>query len=144
MGGDLLAKIWAQDFVPIFAVGTLWALHALVLDRRQGAIFWVVLLPLCLIQIHFSGLALAATVVLLLLLLRPAVDWPSSVAGVTLAAILALPYFGLQYKTDWIDFKIAAGTVGKQNYQVPDGMTVHPELGSGLPSREPWWQRWRS
>jgi len=34
-------KIWAQDFVPFFATGTMWAVHALVLGKKPKAIFLV-------------------------------------------------------------------------------------------------------
>src|ERR1041384_8462668 len=74
-------KIWAQDFVPVFVTGLMWAMHALVVGQKPKAIFWAVLLPLCVIQIHFSGLALTAMVVAILLLLRPKMDWRFAVAG---------------------------------------------------------------
>ena len=39
-------KIWAQDFVPIFATATMWAVHSICLGNRPKAIFWCVLLPI--------------------------------------------------------------------------------------------------
>ena len=36
----------------------MWAVHALVFGKKPKAIFWCLLLPLCVVQIHFSGVAL--------------------------------------------------------------------------------------
>ena len=96
-------KIWAQDFVPVFATATMWALHALVLGKKPKAVFWVLCLPICVIQIHYSGFALTATVVAILLLLRPKIDWRLAIAGVALAAALAVPYVMAQQKNGWAE-----------------------------------------
>jgi hypothetical protein len=54
-------KIWAQDFVPVLATGAMWAAHSLVLGKNPKAMFWLLCLPLSVIQIHFSGFALTAS-----------------------------------------------------------------------------------
>ena len=131
-------KIWAQDFVPVFATGTMWAVHALVIGKKPKAVFWALLLPLCVIQIHFSGLALTATVVAILLVLRPKIDWRFAAAGVALAVLVTLPYLKFQSENHWEDFHRAAATIGKQKYNIPAGMTVHPDLGYALPRRDCW------
>lgn len=133
-------KLWAQDFVPAFAVGTIWAVHALCLGKKPRAIFWALFLPLCVIQIHFSGLALTATVVAVVLVLRPKVDWKWAGAAVVAAFLLMIPYLRLQSQNDWADFRKAAATVGGQKFNFPPGMTVHPDNGYALPSRAPWVQ----
>ena len=112
-------KIWAQDFVPVFATGTMWAVHALVVGKKPKAVFWALLLPLCVIQIHFSGLALTATVVVILLVLRPKIDWRFAATGVALAVLMTLPYLKFQSENQWADFRRAAETIGGQNYRIP-------------------------
>ena len=130
-------KIWAQDFVPIFATGTMWALHALVLGRRPKAIFWCLFLPLCVIQIHFSGLALTAVVLVVAAWLRPRIDWRFAGAGLIAAILPMLPYLNLQIKTGWTDFKQAMTAVGgNQQWEQLRGMTIHPVTGYRFPSRE--------
>lgn len=131
-------KIWAQDLVPVFVVGTLWALLALVFEGRRKATFWVLVLPLCLTQIHFSGAALTVVVVTLLLLLRPAVDWRRAAAAVAVAVVLGLPYLWYQTCNGWSDFRQARVTLAGQAYRIPEGMVVHPELGYAFPRRDSW------
>ena len=131
-------KIWAQDFVPVLSVGTMWAVHALVVGKKPKAVFWALLLPLCVIQIHFSGLALTATVVAILLVLRPRINWRFAAAGVAFAVLITLPYLKFQSENHWADFHKAAATIGRQNYHIPAGMTVHPDLGYALPRRDCW------
>ncbi len=129
-------KIWAQDFVPIFATATLWALHAVVLGKRPRAIFWVVLLPLCVVQIHFSGLAMTAGVLAVLVWLRPRIDWRFAAGGLAAAVVVMLPYLRLQSQTDWADVKQAMNTVGGgQHWEQLNGITTHPVTGYRLPSR---------
>lgn len=133
-------KLWAQDFVPAFAVATIWAVHALCLGKKSRAIFWALFLPLCVIQIHFSGLALTATVVAVVLVFRPKIDWKWAGAAIAAALLLMIPYLRLQSQNDWADFRKAAATVGGQKFNFPPGMTVHPDNGYALPSRTPWVQ----
>ena len=128
-------KIWAQDFVPLFAVGTMWALHALVLGKNRRAVFWVLLLPLCVIEIHFSGFALLTTVLAILLWLRPRLDWRWAVAGVVTAVMLMIPYLRLQSANNWQDFRLMTAQVGRQKWQLPPGLTIHPNSGYPLPRR---------
>jgi len=129
-------KIWAQDFVPFFATCTLWAVHALVLGKKPKAIFWCVLLPLCVIQIHFSGIALTAAVVALVAWLRPKIDWRWAAGGVVAAGLLMAPYLYLQQQTNWTDFKQAMNVGGKQQWEKLNGVTTHPVSGYRLPSKQ--------
>ena len=128
-------KIWAQDFVPVFVTGLMWAMHALVIGQKPKAVFWAVLLPLCVIQIHFSGLALTAMVVAILLLLRPKMDWRFAVAGLVTAAFLLVPYVQFQAANGWHDFKQAAAQIGGQKWNIPEGITIRPDSGYPLPRR---------
>ncbi|HXI83781.1 MAG TPA: hypothetical protein VNL17_06790 [Verrucomicrobiae bacterium] len=129
-------KIWAQDFVPVFATATIWAMHALILGKKPKAVFWVLCLPLCVIQIHYSGFALTATVVAILLLLRPKIDWRLAVAGVALAAVLAVPYVMAQQKNGWAEWKRMSEERSSSRWsQLPLGMTISPQSGYPFPRR---------
>ena len=130
-------KIWAQDFVPVFATATMWAVHSIVLGSRPKAIFWCVLLPLCVVQIHFSGLALTVAVVVTLLWLRPKIDWRFAVGGLVVAIITMIPYFKFQQAHNWSDFKQAMNAVGGgQQWEQLHGVTTHPVSGYRLPSKQ--------
>ncbi|HUJ09071.1 MAG TPA: hypothetical protein VL171_03530 [Verrucomicrobiae bacterium] len=130
-------KIWAQDFVPVFATATIWAVHAVVLGKRPKAVFWAILLPLCVIQIHFSGVALTATVLVILLWLRPKIDWRFAAGGVVGAVVLMIPYLQLQSRTGWADFRQAMNAVGGgQQWEQLHGITTHPISGYRLPSKQ--------
>jgi len=130
-------KIWAQDFVPVFATATMWALHALVLGKKPKAIFWCVLLPLCVVQIHFSGIALTVAVVVIVAWLRPKIDWRFAAAGIVAAGVTLAPYLYLQHQTGWGDFRQAMNTVGGgQQWEKLNGVTTHPVSGYRLPSKQ--------
>jgi hypothetical protein len=130
-------KIWAQDFVPIFATGTMWAVHAVCLGKKPKAIFWCVLLPICVVQIHFSGLALTAGVIAILLWLRPKVDWRFAGAGLAVAVVTMIPYFRFQQAHDWADLRQAMRTVGGgQQWEQLGGVTTQPVTGYRLPSKQ--------
>jgi hypothetical protein len=130
-------KIWAQDFVPVFAVATMWAMHALVLGKKPKAIFWCLFLPLCVVQIHFSGLALTAAVVLIVAWLRPRIDWRFAVAGLVVALITMAPYLWLQQQTGWQDFKQARNAIGgDKKWEQLNGITTDPMTGYRMPSKE--------
>jgi hypothetical protein len=130
-------KIWAQDFVPVFATATMWAVHSVVLGNRPKAIFWCVLLPICVIQIHFSGVALTVTVLAILAWLRPKIDWRFAAAGLIAAIITMIPYFKFQQAHDWADFKQALHAVGGgQQWEQLHGVTTHPVTGYRFPSKQ--------
>ena len=129
-------KIWAQDFVPVLATATIWALHALVLGKKPKAVFWVLCLPICVIQIHYSGFALTATVVAILLLLRPKIDWRLAIAGVVLAMALAVPYVMAQQKNGWAEWKKMSEERSASRWsQLPPGITINPQSGYPFPRR---------
>ena len=129
-------KIWAQDFVPAFATATMWAAHALVVGKKPKAVFWVLSLPLCVIQIHYSGFALTATVLAILVLLRPKIDWRFAVAGVAVAAGLAVPYVAEQQKRGWAEWKrMSEESTSSHWEQLPPGLTINPQSGYPFPRR---------
>ena len=129
-------KIWAIDVEPLLTGGVGWALHALVLERKPKAIFWVALLVPCLVMNHFSGFGPLAATLGVLLLLRPRMDWRWAAGGVLIAGLLALPYVRYQQINHWADLKQAGATVGTDRWsQLPPGLTVHPQYGARLPRR---------
>jgi hypothetical protein len=129
-------KIWAQDFVPVLATGTMWAAHSLILGKNPKAIFWLLCLPLCVIQIHYSGFALTASAISVIVLLRPRIDWRFAVAGVAVAVLLALPYVIAQQKNGWAEWKrMSEEGSGRHWEQLPRGMTINPQSGYTFPRR---------
>jgi hypothetical protein len=94
------------------------------------------LLPLCVVQIHFSGIALTAAVVAIIAWLRPKIDWRWAAGGVVVAGLLMAPYLYLQTKTGWADFKQAMNVGGKQHWEQLNGVTTHPITGYRLPSKQ--------
>jgi hypothetical protein len=130
-------KIWAQDFVPVFATATMWAVHALCVGKRQKAVFWCVLLLLCVVQIHYSGVALTVGVLVILAWLRPRVDWRFAAGGLVVALVTMIPYFKFQQAHGWADFKQAVNAVGGgQQWEQLHGVTTHPVSGYRLPSKQ--------
>lgn len=130
-------KIWAQDFVPFFATATMWAVYSVALGKKPKAIFWCVLLPICVIQIHFSGIALTVAVLAILAWLRPKIDWRFAAAGLAVAIVTMIPYFKFQQAHDWSDIKQAMHSVGGgQQWEQLRGVTTHPVTGYRLPSKQ--------
>lgn len=129
-------KIWAQDFVPVLATGTLWAVHSLILGKNPKAIFWLLCLPLCVIQIHYSGFALTASAIAVVVALRPRIDWRFAVAGVAVAVVLALPYVVAQQKSGWAEWKRMSEEGSSRRWeQLPPGLTINPQSGYPFPRR---------
>ncbi len=84
-------KIWAQDLLPLFVTGYVFAgLLAFVEGRSRWVLVHLALLAI-IIESHYSGLALAPLTVVLLVIYRRRVDWRFVGAGVGLAALTALP-----------------------------------------------------
>jgi len=129
-------KIWAQDFVPVFATATMWAVHSLVLGKKPKAVFWVLCLPLCVVQIHYSGFALMAATVAVLVLLRPRIDWRYAAAGAAVALALALPYAMEQQRKGWAEWRRMSEESSSRRWeQLPPGMTINPQSGYPFPRR---------
>jgi 4-amino-4-deoxy-L-arabinose transferase-like glycosyltransferase len=85
-------KIWAQDLLPLFAVG--WAIGA-ALAFVEGRRAFIVLHLLCLaiaVQLHPAAIALVPATILLLIIFRRQVDWRYLLLGGVLAALMAAPF----------------------------------------------------
>mgnify|MGYP001338155789 FL=1 len=85
-------KIWAQDLLPLFAVG--WAIGAalaFVEGRRAFLVLHLVCLAIA-VQIHPAALGLVPVTILFLLVFRRRVDWRYLLLGGLLAALTAAPF----------------------------------------------------
>ncbi len=85
-------KIWAQNLLPLFAVG--WGIGA-VLAFVEGRRPFVALHVLCLavaVQIHPAAIGLAPATLLFLIVFRRRVAWGWLLAGGALGALTAVPY----------------------------------------------------
>jgi 4-amino-4-deoxy-L-arabinose transferase-like glycosyltransferase len=85
-------KIWAQDLLPLFAVG--WAIGA-ALAFVEGRRAFIVLHLLCLaiaVQLHPAAIALVPATLLFLIVFRRQVDWRLFILGGALAALTAAPF----------------------------------------------------
>lgn len=85
-------KIWAQDLLPLFAVG--WAIGAALafVEGRRG---FVVLHLVCLaiaVQVHPAALGLVPATLLFLLVFHRRVDWRYFLLGGLVAALTAAPF----------------------------------------------------
>jgi hypothetical protein len=105
----LSRKIWAQDLLPVFIGGFVLAAHAFLVDRRPGALAWLLILAAAAVQLHFSALILAGVLAGLLVAggswVRP--RWLA--AGVAGALLLLAPYLLHLLRTRGADFAHLAG-----------------------------------
>ncbi|MBP6786831.1 MAG: hypothetical protein KA170_04515 [Candidatus Promineofilum sp.] len=85
-------KIWAQNLVPLFAVGwSIGAVLAFVEGRRPFVVLHLVCLALA-AQLHPAAAGLAPATLLFLVVFRRRVGWGWVVVGGLLAALTAAPY----------------------------------------------------
>lgn len=131
-------KIWAIDIEPLLMVLLWWSLMALTIGRKPKAIAGVLFICGCLCQNHFPGFAISAAVLAMLLLLRPRINWWWATGAVVASVILVIPYLRYQTSHDWADFRQALKTIGGQKFQIPEGITIHPQTGHRLPREEHW------
>ncbi|MDP6792630.1 MAG: hypothetical protein QF660_01110 [Anaerolineales bacterium] len=84
-------KIWAQNLLPLFALG--WAITAVITftaGRRRAALCHGLLLGI-IPQIHFSGLALLPISIVTAIICRRRVAWKWLAAGAAISTVVALP-----------------------------------------------------
>lgn len=85
-------KIWAQNLLPLFAVG--WAIGA-ALAFVEGRRAFIVLHLICLavaVQLHPAAIALVPATILLLIVFRRRVDWRYLILGGALAVLSAASF----------------------------------------------------
>ena len=134
-------KIWAQNLLPLFAVG--WGIGAALafVDGRRA---FVVLHLLCLglaVQLHPAALGLAPATALLLVVFRRRVGWGWVVLGGLLAALTFAPYlwhlWGL-WRTGGLPFSTgqAAAEVTLDSLRlaltIAAGFGIEPLAGEGF------------
>ena len=85
-------KIWAQNLLPVFAVG--WAIAAALafVEGRPRAIIPHLIFLAVAVQIHPSALGLVPATLLFLVVFRRRVDWRLFVMGGVLAGLTAAPF----------------------------------------------------
>ena len=85
-------KIWAQNLLPVFAVG--WAIAAALafVEGRPRAIIPHLIFLAVAVQIHPSALGLVPATLLFLVVFRRRVDWRLFVMGGVLAVLTAAPF----------------------------------------------------
>jgi 4-amino-4-deoxy-L-arabinose transferase-like glycosyltransferase len=104
-------RVYAQDCVALFS-GLILLMSLRVLERRKPSdAFWVIVLTACLIQIHFSGLAVAAALVLAWAVLRPRLSWRAAGAGLAVSFLLYLPYLIHMVQSDFLDLRLVLKTI---------------------------------
>ena len=106
-------KIWGQDLMPIFTVGLLWSLFAVLERPRTRAVLLVPVLVCLVFQLGFSGLALAVPAAVMLLYRSRDVHWPAFGVGVVAAAFLLGPWLGHEVGHGFADVgKLVSGGRG--------------------------------
>lgn len=104
-------KIWAPDLIIPLVVPLLYFLHRFYIDQDKKSIVWVVVFAGLLIQLHASGIFLAAAIAITIILTRKKINLANGGLGLALASIPLLPY---------VVYQIANGCPGCQafvNYQ---------------------------
>ena len=92
-------KVWEPNLIGFFAI--VWAMTGELAfhERRPAALVLHLALLSVIAQLHYSGLALVPVTLLMLVAARKHVDWRMLVAGVAVAASLALPFVYGVYQT---------------------------------------------
>ena len=102
-------RVYAQDFVPLFAALILLCVVRVALDGKRRDVFWIVVLTAALAQVHSSGVVLAAALAAIALAVRPRVSWAFALAGVGVALLLYAPYIGYLFGEGSGDVKVILG-----------------------------------
>jgi len=85
-------KIWAQDLLPLCTALFILQLHALCVERRGRAAFWLIVVAGAAVQLHFSACVLVAVLAVALVLCRRELDLRWVVSGAVVAAVMYAPY----------------------------------------------------
>ena len=85
-------KIWAQDLLPICTTLFALQLHALLVERRGQAAFWLLVIAATATQLHFSAWILVGVLAAALVVSRRWVNRSGLAAGFGVAVVLYLPF----------------------------------------------------
>lgn len=88
-------KIWAQDLLPVCTTLFVLQLHALLVERRPRASFWLIVIAAAAVQLHFSAGVLVVVLTIALILARRGLQWRWVAYGAVVAALLYAPYLAL-------------------------------------------------
>ena len=85
-------KIWAQDLLPLCTTLFILELHALLVRRKPGAVFWLFVIVAAATQLHFSAWILAPILGAALILGRKTIERRWLLPGAAVAALLYVPF----------------------------------------------------
>ena len=85
-------KIWAQDLILIFAIPFYYLFFTLILSKQTKHLILMFFLLFILVQLHGSGVFLALTITILLIILKIRISFRKVILGLSLASTFALPY----------------------------------------------------
>lgn len=89
-------KIWAQDFILIFAVPFFYFLQKIIISKKSINIIKFAFLLFILIQLHASGIFLALAVILIFIFLKIKVNLKKFIIGFLLAFVFVFPFIIFQ------------------------------------------------
>jgi len=120
-------RIYAQDLVPLLSALVLLWMMRYVDQRRPRDLLLGVMMTLWLVQIHFSGLAVAAGLVVAVVWIRPRLSWKALLGGVALGLIPLIPYLVHLLQSQFMDVRMIAATIATGDASAP---------------RQPWMPWW--
>lgn len=92
-------KIWAQDFILVFAIPIYYLLLKSLEKRKAQHLAILTFLLLLLIQLHASGIFLMLSVVILFILYKVQINKLKIIKGIFLAALFILPYVIFEFSS---------------------------------------------
>lgn len=120
-------RVYAQDFVAPFSCALFFFAARLLIEKRKRDAFWVVFLPLCLAQIHYSGVFLIAALLAAWAWVRPEISRRAAFAGAAAACVPLLPFFAHLIITRLEDVSAVLAALKTGGNKIPT----------------PWWTPWR-
>lgn len=86
-------KIWSPDFLIFFLIPFYYFIHKIIIDKKEKTILPATIFLLLIIQIHFSGIYLALTTLIIFFILKIKINFKYLILGVLIGCIPAIPYF---------------------------------------------------
>lgn len=90
-------KIWGPDLIFIFLIPFLYFMHDLIINKKQKAILYAVILLTFLIQLHLSGVFLALSTIFILVIFKIKINLKYLLTGLCIGLIPSIPYFLNQF-----------------------------------------------
>ncbi len=95
--------IWNQNLLPIFTILFIFALFWGVVERRKGWLFPALFLLGVLIQLHASGVMMAAPLLVALILAPGTLRWRDLAFGILSLIVIYFPYLLWEISMNFID-----------------------------------------